>query len=73
MIEGPHRQQWDVSLRKYFRIRGSVRLNLRADVFNVFNRVNFNNPATNVTDDNYGTISSAKIPRQSQLSLRLEF
>jgi hypothetical protein len=73
MIEGPHLQQWDVSLRKYFRLRGSVRLNLRADVFNVFNRVNFNNPATNVTDSNYGTISSAKIARQSQLSLRLEF
>jgi hypothetical protein len=73
MIEGPHLVQWDVSLRKYFRLRGSARLNLRADVFNVFNRVNFNNPATNVTDDNYGTITSAKIARQSQLSLRLEF
>ena len=73
MIEGPHLQQWDVSFRKYFRLRGTVRLNVRADVFNVFNRVNFNNPAVNVSDDNYGTITSAKIPRQTQLSLRLEF
>ncbi|MGB2714551.1 MAG: carboxypeptidase-like regulatory domain-containing protein [Vicinamibacterales bacterium] len=73
MIEGPHLQQWDVSLRKYFKLRGTARLNVRADVFNVFNRVNFNNPAVNVSDDNYGTITGAKIPRQSQLSLRLEF
>ena len=42
-------------------------------VFNVFNRDNYKDPATNVSDDNYGTITGAKIPRQTQLSLRLEF
>jgi len=73
MIQGPHLQQWDISLRKYVRLRGSARIQLRADVFNVFNRVNFNNPETTVTDANYGRIGSAKIARQTQLSLRLEF
>jgi hypothetical protein len=73
MIEGPHLYQWDVSFRKDFRIRGSAKINLRADVFNVFNRVNFNDPENTVTSSAYGTIDSARIPRQMQLSLRFEF
>ncbi len=73
MIEGPHLHEWDVSFRKNFRLRGTSRINLRADVFNLFNRVNFNNPENTVTSSAYGQISSAKIPRQMQLSLRFEF
>jgi hypothetical protein len=42
-------------------------------VFNVFNRVTFNNPNTNVTAGEYGQISSTRTPRQSQLSVRVEF
>jgi hypothetical protein len=73
MIEGPHLYQWDISFRKNFRVRGTSKINLRADVFNLFNRVNFNNPENTVTDSDYGQIDSAKIPRQMQLSLRFEF
>jgi hypothetical protein len=73
LIEGPHWYQWDLSLRKNFRIRGTTRVELRADVFNVFDRVNFNNPNTTVTSAEFGRISSARIPRQTQISLRLNF
>lgn len=73
MVEGPHEVRWDISLRKAFPIHGRSRITFAADVFNVFNRVNFNNPNTNVTAAAYGTIGSAKIPRQSQLSMRLEW
>jgi hypothetical protein len=62
-----------VSFRKKFRLRGNQNLELRADVFNVFNRVNFGNPETTVTDSDFGEIASAKIPRQTQLSLRFQF
>jgi carboxypeptidase family protein len=72
-VEGPHLHQWDLSLRKNFRLRGTTKVNLRADVFNVFNRVNFNNPENTVTSSAFGQIGSAKIPRQVQLSLRIEF
>jgi hypothetical protein len=48
-------------------------MELRADVFNVFNRVNFGNPETTVTDDDFGAIGSARIPRQMQLSVRFQF
>ena len=37
MIEGPHWRQADVSLRKLFRFSPSKNIELRADVFNVFN------------------------------------
>lgn len=73
LIEGPHLHTWDVSLRKNFTLPGRVRIGFRADVFNVFNRVNFNNPNTTVTSNDFGTITSAKIPRQTQLGLRVTF
>ncbi|MBI4477253.1 MAG: carboxypeptidase regulatory-like domain-containing protein, partial [Acidobacteria bacterium] len=34
MIQGPHWNQWDVSLRKYFPLQGRKKIGLRADVFN---------------------------------------
>ncbi len=70
MIEGPHWKQVDVSLRKRFRFTRNQSLEFRADVFNVFNTLNFNNPNTQTTSSTYGQISSARIPRQSQFSMR---
>ena len=73
MIQGPHWKQADVSFRKRFRFTSRATLQLRADVFNVFNTVNFGNPNVTTTGSTYGQISSARIPRQTQLSLRFEF
>ena len=76
MVEGPHWKQVDVSFRKRFRFTTRANVELRADVFNVFNTVNFNNPsgdALQTTHAEYGTIESARIPRQSQFSLRFSF
>jgi hypothetical protein len=73
MVEGPHWRQADVSLRKVFRFSSSKNIELRADVFNVFNTVNLGNPNTATDNSAYGTITSARIPRQSQFSLRFTF
>ena len=73
MIEGPHWRQVDVSLRKRFRFTQTKSVELRADVFNVLNTLNLNNPNTQVDNSAYGTITSARIPRQSQFSLRFQF
>ena len=73
MIQGPHWRQADVSLRKAFNFRGTMKVRLDVDVFNVFNTVNLNNPNTQVDNSAYGTITSARIPRQTQFSLRFEF
>ena len=72
-IQGPHWHQWDLSARKNFALPGTARIQFRADVFNVFNRLNLNNPNVTVTAAEFGRISTARIPRQTQLSFRLEF
>jgi hypothetical protein len=73
LIEGPHWYQWDISLRKRFRFSANKGVELRADVFNLFDRVNFGNPSLTVTNPEFGRITGAKIPRQTQLSLRVNF
>jgi hypothetical protein len=73
LIEGPHWYQWDLSGRKNFNLPGRATLQFRADVFNVFNRLNLNNPNVTVTAAEFGRIASARIPRQTQLSFRLSF
>jgi hypothetical protein len=73
MIEGPHWRQVDVSLRKRFRFTRTANLEVRAEVFNVLNTVNFGNPNTRTDQPAYGTITTARIPRQSQFTLRFQF
>jgi hypothetical protein len=72
-VQGPHWKQADLSFRKKFRFTQTANVELRADVFNVFNTLNFNNPNTRTDQAEYGTITSARIPRQSQFSLRFSF
>jgi hypothetical protein len=73
LIEGPHWYQWDLSGRKKFRLPGNATIEFRADVFNVFNRLNLRNPNVVVTAAEFGRINEARIPRQTQLSFRLAF
>ncbi len=72
-VEGPHFYRWDLSLRKRFSLPRNSNIELRADAFNAFNRVNYNNPMTVVTNSNFGTITTAKTPRELQFSLRYQF
>jgi carboxypeptidase family protein len=77
-VEGPAFYRWDMSLRKNFRFRvpgvdRETGLEFRADAFDAFNRVNLNNPNTRTDQGGYGSISSAKTPRELQFSLRYTF
>ncbi len=49
-----------------------MNLEVRAEVFNMFNTLNLNNPNTTVTAAEFGRISTAKIPRQMQFSLAVD-
>ena len=73
IIQGPGRHTWDLSFRKKVRITDRTKVGVQADVFNLFNRVNLNNPTVNFNDVNYGRISSAGPPRQVQIGVRVEF
>jgi len=72
----------DLSFMKMIPLRGSVRTELRVDVFNVLNRVNLGLPdrtvygaLANVENPlvTAGLITSADAARQAQLSVRLSF
>ncbi|HEX4486722.1 MAG TPA: carboxypeptidase regulatory-like domain-containing protein [Terriglobales bacterium] len=81
---GPGLNNWDMALLKDTRIKESMNLEFRAELFNAFNHAQFNQPDGNITDtqtvspdtgrlQGFGTISSAKSPRIMQLSLKLLF
>jgi hypothetical protein len=72
-VEGPHFYRWDLTLRKKFRIASTKDIEFKAEAFNALNRVNFNNPNTNLSAGGFGTITGAKTPREFQFSLRFQF
>ena len=70
---GPGLKQWDISLRKQFKLKGSVKAQFSADFFNAFNNLILRNPATTVTNAGFGTITSAAPMRNIQLGFRVQF
>jgi hypothetical protein len=72
-VVGPDFYQWDLSFRKNFRFGGHYSVSPQFDIFNLFDRVNFNNPNVTVNSGAYGTINSANPARQMQVGLRLDF
>lgn len=73
-ILGPAYYNWDMSLRKHFRLpRESTSLIFQVDAFNVFNRTNWQNPGTSVTGSGFGQVSNSAPPRNLQLGARFNF
>ena len=63
----------DLSLAKNFGLGGASQLQFRAEVFNVFNTANFDNPNATFGTANFGRITSAQPMRQIQLGARVTF
>src|SRR5262249_14160649 len=73
-IIGPGYYAWDMSLRKSFRLpREGTNLTFQADAFNVFNRINWQNPGTSVSGSNFGLLANTNPPRQLQFGGRFTF
>jgi hypothetical protein len=66
---------WDLAIFKKTQIRESLGLEFRMEAFNVFNRVQFTAPSTDVTSPpTFGVVTSqANRPRILQFALRLTF
>jgi hypothetical protein len=73
ILRGPKFVATDLSMSKFIPLGGQVRLQLRAEMFNVFNNVNFGNPNGTFGSANFGRISSVGSMRQIQLGARLLF
>ena len=76
-ILGPPTQRFDVSLFKNIPIgnpEGSTSLQLRVELFNIFNHTNFRGIASqDVTSTVVGQISTVRDPRTIQLGAKLKF
>jgi len=76
-INGDVRRPWNMvenlSLAKTVSVTGGLRLDVRFEVFNVFNRVIWGAPvSTDFNNTNFGLINStANSPRQMQIGLKL--
>ena len=72
---GPPIYNFDFSLFKDFRINEDMKVQLRAESFNLFNSPQFNNPNTTQGSGDFGIINNTRggTARSWQLALRFQF
>jgi hypothetical protein len=74
---GPSTYFWDMGLSKNVRFSDDMSIQFRAEFFNIFNQVNFANPATTVNSASFGRITSTHAnqgdPRIMQFGLKFVF
>jgi hypothetical protein len=73
IARGPAYTNIDVALVRTFTVSGDVRLQVRAESFNVANHPNFGLPVGDLNSPNFGRILSAGPPRLLQFALKVIF
>ena len=80
IVTGPAYIRWDMTLGKLIPIKGRVRLEFQFQMFNVFNRVNFNLPGafgdplyTGSVADSYQVTGATDQSRTMQIAFRVNF
>jgi hypothetical protein len=71
-VEGPSAFTTDLSVSKNFRV-SRVRLQLRAEAFNVFNQKNYRSIETSVTNANFGAVTEYEAQRIMQFGVKVTF
>jgi hypothetical protein len=72
VLNGPGLNNWDVSTVKSIALKEVAKLQLRAEMFNVWNHAQFQGPDSNAGDGaNFGRISAARPPRLIQLAMKV--
>jgi len=74
VLSGPGWNQVDMTFMKYFQMTEKVRLELRAEAYNLFNHTQFAGVGTAfTTPSTFGRVTSARDPRSMMLGARLQF
>jgi hypothetical protein len=74
IVRGVNSFNTDLALSKYIPIKESHRIQLRAEAFNAFNRVNFENPKLDTNSPTtFGEITGSAPARVLQFAMRYEF
>ncbi len=71
IVNGPPTKRVDFTLSKNFHFTESVRLQLRAETFNIFNWTNFRTLSLNRTAANFGAVTGVRDPRTMQFGVKL--
>jgi Carboxypeptidase regulatory-like domain/TonB dependent receptor len=72
-ILNPSSLQNDLAITRTFPLAGAQNLQFRWEIFNVFNKVNFNAPVTALNSGSFGQIQTAGDPRIMQFALKFTF
>ena len=73
VVDGPPTQRVDFTMTKLIRFRESIEIQLRGEVFNIFNHTNFRTIGTNITAGNFGQVTAVRDPRTMQFGLKVSF
>jgi hypothetical protein len=67
-------RNWDINLKRDFRVTETMKIRLQVDDLNATNHTNFSGPSTDPTSGNFGKITSQRgLSRIIQFNLRVEF
>jgi hypothetical protein len=72
-IEGPSTKRIDFTATKNLRFGEDIRIQLRWEIFNVFNWVNFRTISVNNTATNFGAVTATRDPRTMQFGAKFSF
>jgi hypothetical protein len=74
-IQGPGRANFDYSMIRFIPLpwREGMRVEMRGDFFNLFNRANFNEPAGVFGTPTFGQVTAAAAARTIQIGMKLWF
>jgi hypothetical protein len=74
VLLSPGEQKWDVSILKRMRVSGDGNLlELRVQLFNAFNKANFQQPGNILGTPTFGVISNAESAREIEVALKYSF
>jgi hypothetical protein len=69
-FSGPANVNTDLAILKDVNVSEAMRLQFRAEFFNIFNQVNFGNPIGSIANARFGGITGAAAGRSTQLGLK---
>jgi hypothetical protein len=76
-FDGPGLANVNLNVQKSFHIPWFVsegaQVQLRGEIFNLFNRVNLVNPISDLSDPLFGESTDQNLPRQVNLGVRIQF
>jgi len=73
VLRGPKFASTDVTLMKNVPLASRMKIQIRAEIYNLFNTVNYNNPNASFGSAGFGRITSAGSMRQVQLGAKVLF